>query len=199
MIPHPVQQVHFAMSIESPPFAHDASAPAGVFAAALGEGMSSRLFQLLREEQGIAYDVSAQIDYLLNRAVLTISGAVERSNAQMALEFIVAELSKLREESLQKEEMARVIRYLGVQLEFENDSLPSRLWRMVDTDSVLGRYVSAAEAKARIEKVDGQSVRDFITQWLSLRGVAIVLGGNVAGLDIGADILELGGRPEQSQ
>lgn len=41
---------------------------------------------------------------------------------------------------------------------------------MVDTDSVLGRYVSAAEAKARIEKVDGQSVRDFITQWLSLRG-----------------------------
>lgn len=71
------------------------------------------MFQLLREEQGIAYDVSAQIDYLLNRAVLTISGAVERSNAQMALEFIVAELSKLREESLQKEEMARVIRYLG--------------------------------------------------------------------------------------
>lgn len=193
LVTHPVHQVHFALSTEFPSLLEEDNASAAVFASALGDGMSSRLFQLLREEQGIAYDVGASVEYLLNRGVLTISGTVERESAQMALEFIVAELSNLRQEAMPKAEIDRVVRYLRVQLEFERDSLQSRLWRMIDTESVLGRYVSTEEAAERIDRVDPQTVREFIDKWISPRGMAVVLGGNVQDLDLGEDIQRLFG------
>ncbi len=193
LVPHSVHQVHFALSAEFPSFAEDDNAAAVVFASALGDGMSSRLFQLLREEQGIAYDVGANVEYLLNRGVLTISGTVERENAQMALEFIVAELSSLREDGMPKSEIDRVVRYLHVQLEFERDSLQSRLWRMIDTESVLGRYLSAAEAGERIAKLQPSALREFIDRWISPRGMGVVLAGNVTDLDLGDDIRRLFG------
>ncbi len=69
----------------------------------LGEGMSSRLFQELREKQGIAYDVHSYVHHFLDSGAFIVYAGVEHSKTKGAIQSILEELGKLREGVLEEE------------------------------------------------------------------------------------------------
>jgi predicted Zn-dependent peptidase len=78
---------------------------------ALGRGMSSRLFQEVRERRGLAYSVSAGAARYSDTGALTISAGVTRAHQEEALEVILAELRKLVDEPMGEEELQRTKDY----------------------------------------------------------------------------------------
>ena len=74
----------------------------------LGGGMSSRLFQKLREEMGAAYYVKSEADLLSDHGFLTVSAGVDNNKVSEAIKAVVEEFERLVKEPIEKEELQRV-------------------------------------------------------------------------------------------
>jgi predicted Zn-dependent peptidase len=92
-----------------------------VLNAVLGDGMSSRLFLSVREEHGLAYDISSGLVEYADVGALEISAGVDPLQLGGAVEAILAELARLRDEPVSDEELAKAKAYLagGLELRFD--------------------------------------------------------------------------------
>jgi len=188
LIPHPVTQVHLALTQQFPSIGEDDYLESLVFAGIIGDGLSSRLFQLLREELGMAYDVSAYVESVSDRSLFFTSVVLERENVDETLALILSELNKVRSEPISAAELARMKSYVSAQLEMELDSLSGRLFRMVEGEMYLGRYVGADEVLGKIQKLTIDDISRFVERRLSFRNSALALGGNVERLELSGEI-----------
>jgi len=89
--------------------------------AVLGDGMSSRLFQAVREDLGLAYDISSGLVDYADAGALEISAGVDPDALDDALEAILVELARLRDEPVPPDELERAKRYLSGGLELRMD------------------------------------------------------------------------------
>ncbi|WP_161975445.1 M16 family metallopeptidase [Tengunoibacter tsumagoiensis] len=78
----------------------------------LGDGMSSRLFQTLREEQGLAYDIGSYFNSYYETGSLVVSAGVDPSHTQEAVHSILAELTRLCDEPVPTAELERIKAYI---------------------------------------------------------------------------------------
>jgi predicted Zn-dependent peptidase len=92
-----------------------------VLNAVLGDGMSSRLFLEVREEHGLAYDVGSSTSAHADCGALTVYAGVDPSRLRPALAAILAELSRLRDEDVPADELAKAKAYLCGRLELRLD------------------------------------------------------------------------------
>jgi len=83
-----------------------------VMNALLGDGMSSRLFQSIREEQGLAYDIGSYFNSYYETGNLTISAGVDPSHTEETISAIVTELARLCDEPVPGDELARIKAYV---------------------------------------------------------------------------------------
>ena len=92
-----------------------------VLNAVLGDGMCSRLFLSVREAHGLAYDVSSGIVEYADAGALEVSAGVDPAGCRPALDAILAELARLRDEPVPDDELAKAKAYLsgGLELRME--------------------------------------------------------------------------------
>ncbi len=163
----------------------DADYLAGVVLTTIfGDGMSSRLFQLLREDKGLAYDIRAQSESHTDSGLLIITSAVERRNLEITLSLIASELERLRLQPPSQSEISRAVRMLTAQLEMENDLIDSRLWRALETELTFGRYIGSGEIITTLNSIGAQDIASLIERRLRISGNLLVLGGAVEGFKI---------------
>jgi len=80
--------------------------------AILGDGMSSRLFQTIREEQGLAYDIGSYFNSYSETGNFIISAGVDSSQTEAAVRAIIQELTRLCETPVASDELARIKAYI---------------------------------------------------------------------------------------
>ncbi len=78
----------------------------------LGENMSSRLFQAVRERQGLAYSIHSSVQLFAETGVLAVSAGLDRSRRERALALILRELGRLKREPVGARELARAKEYV---------------------------------------------------------------------------------------
>ena len=188
LVVHPGHQVHLALCRRFPANGDENYLESLVFTTVFGEGASSRLFQVLREEHGLAYDVGASVESLGNLGLFHISAILERDSIHQALELILSELHKVRESSISLAELKRVKNFVSAQFEMDLDSVSARLWRMIETEIQGKHFVSAEEFLSKLKAIELADITRFIERHVSLSGNAIVLGGDVNGLELQDDI-----------
>ena len=88
-----------------------------VLNAILGDGMSSRLFQSVREDKGLAYDVSSYVVDYADTGAFVVSAGVDPDRIAPAIAAILEELARVRDEAVPDEELARAKRYLAGRME----------------------------------------------------------------------------------
>src|SRR5690349_7718089 len=92
-----------------------------VLNAVLGDGMSSRLFLSVREDLGLAYDVSSGLVDYADAGSLEVSAGVDPDRLPAALDAILVELARLRDETVPADELAKTKAYLAGGLELRMD------------------------------------------------------------------------------
>ena len=127
----------------------------------LGEGSSSRLFLKVREESGLAYDVhSFQSDYA-DCGTLQVYAGVDPADMPRALELILAELARLRDEQVPVEELAKARAYAGGRLELRlEESRHLASWLGVQ-EALHDRVLSLDDVLENIELVTPQMIQDL--------------------------------------
>jgi predicted Zn-dependent peptidase len=138
---------------------HPDSWTLAVLNAVLGDGMSSRLFLSLREELGLAYDVSSGLVDYADAGALEISAGVDPVGLPAAIEAILAELVRLRDEPVPAGELDKAKRYLSGGLELRMDDTRHVASWIGGQEALHDRVLTLDEALAAIEAVGAAAIQ----------------------------------------
>jgi predicted Zn-dependent peptidase len=169
---HPTTQVHLCMAMESAKVEDDAHYTYGILATLLGGGSASRLFQKLREERGLCYDVEAEDIALEDCGILNIYSASHPNNKDLLKELIEEELVSLKNKGVGREELERAKKQLENAILLSLESSLQRMMRLALSLFYRGRVVPIEETLERIERVREEDVQGAINRSLA-KGIAI--------------------------
>lgn len=152
------EQVHLVLGFPGEAFRNGAHYPLQIFASVLGGGLSSRLFQEVREERGLAYSIDAFHWPFSDCGVFGISAGTDPRDSK---ELIETALDCLRQaaEDVTEEEMARARAQMKVGLLASLESPGGKLEQLARQVLVFGRAIPREELAARLDAVTLDAVR----------------------------------------
>ena len=156
----PVQQVNVALGLYAFGRLDPRRHALRMLSVILGEAMSSRLFQRLREEQGLVYSVSSGTHLQRDDGVFYISAGLEPGNLGKALALIAEELRSLATRGPGAAELKRAKDYVTGQFALGLEGTSQQMFWMGDAMLTRGRVVEPKEAIERLAKVNAAAVRD---------------------------------------
>ncbi len=147
------EQMHLAMGVVGLPYDHPDKYALSLLNIILGGNMSSRLFDELREKQGLAYSISSSLKCLKDTGIFMIRAGVDNQKILDAIDLILKELKTIRQEGTNKDEFTRAKDYfLGQFLLGLEDTLDHMLW-MGESTVTLGRVRTLKEIISEVKKV----------------------------------------------
>ncbi|MDJ0820816.1 MAG: pitrilysin family protein [Paracoccaceae bacterium] len=174
-----LEQAHMALAFEAPGYRDPAFYTAQVYAIALGGGMSSRLFQEIREKRGLCYTIFAQSGAYADTGMTTIyAGTSGKEVADLAL-LTIDEMKRAADDmSAAEVDRARAQMKAGLLMGLESPA--ARAERMARMMQIWGKVPPIAETVARIDAVTLDKVRTFAEAQASQAPLALSLYGPVA-------------------
>jgi predicted Zn-dependent peptidase len=152
------EQAHWAFAMPGLAAADPAAPALGLFTHAVGGGMSSRLFQQLREERGLAYSVYAWGQGFADTGLFAVNCATDRAKAAEAM-ALARDIVDRAAEDLSEAELARARAQMEAGLLMSLESVQSRADQMARSIEVFGRIVPAEELVAELRAVDIAAAR----------------------------------------
>jgi predicted Zn-dependent peptidase len=157
-IPRPINQAHICLGTVSYGIRHKNRYALLVLNALLGEGMSSRLYQRIREKHGLAYSVYSYVTMLSDTGIFGTYLGTDKKNITSALELVQTELEKLKSKPVPKAEMRRTKSQIKGTLMLGLENMSSRMIRLGSGELYLESYVPLDTIIQRIEDVTPDSV-----------------------------------------
>jgi predicted Zn-dependent peptidase len=155
----PIEQTQMALGLRTCSRHDDRRFALRLLNTVLGENMSSRLFQVLREDHGLAYSVCSSLGYFDDVGTMTISAGLETDKLPRALELIVRELRGLRDTLVSPAELRRARDYVIGQIDLSLESTESQMMWLADQLLGYGKIISATEIKQKLSEVKPTEIR----------------------------------------
>ena len=132
---------------------------ASVMDAALGRGMSSRLFQEVREKRGLSYDISSRMMFFQDAGMFTVTAGLDASKAEKALATVDRELARICERGVSAAELARIKEFMVGNFRLSHEKVTSRLFFYGSTMLSFGKLVAPSEQVDGIKAVTREDVQ----------------------------------------
>lgn len=161
----PLEQAHFALALNSPSYRDEEYHAAQIATVALGGGMSSRLFQEVRERRGLCYTIFAQASSWSETGIMTIYAGTGAGELGELVDLTADEVNRAAGD-FGEEEIARARAQVKAGLVMGMESPSARAERMAAQLSVWGRIIPLEETVARIEAVDHARARAALQRML---------------------------------
>lgn len=173
-----LEQAHFALAFEGPNYGDSTLQAAQIYAGAMGGGMSSRLFQEIREQRGLCYSIFAQAGAYSDTGMMTVyAGTSAEQLAELAL--VTLDEMKRAAEDMNEQEIARARAQIKAGLLMGLESPSSRAERLARMIQIWGRVPDLDEVVERFDAVTTQDVRDFAETMAVSAPAALALYGPV--------------------
>ena len=179
-----LEQVHFLLGFNAVDY-HDPDYYAGLILSTLfGGGMSSRLFQEIREKRGLVYSIYSFASSYSDDGVFGIYAGTGEAEAAEMVPVICDELLKLCD-GVSDEEVARAAAQLKASILMSRESSSARCEQLAQQLLVYGRPIESAEVVEKISAVDGAQVVRLVQRMIASTPTSAAMGpiGAVASLD----------------
>lgn len=173
----PFEQAHFLLGLPSPASRDSDYLTGRVLSIALGGGMSSRLFQEVRERRGLCYSIYASAWGLKDAGFFTIHAATGPELVKPLSEFVIAELDRMAEEQLDDRELSRAKTQLHAGLMMSLESPAARAEALASQILVHGRVIPPDEIAQRIAAVNAEDVRTLARELRDQKRPAVTVVG----------------------
>ena len=127
--------------------------------AVLGRGMSSRLFQEVRERRGLSYDISSRMQFFSDSGMFAVAAGLDASKKQTTIKTIDREFARICDKKVGAAELNRTKEYLVGNFRLGHESVKSKMFFYGSTMLSFGRLVSPAEQVAGIAAVTAADVQ----------------------------------------
>jgi predicted Zn-dependent peptidase len=190
--PHPhlqvknkkLEQVHLVLGTQGLPATHPQRFAFSILNTILGGGMSSRLFQEIREKRGLAYSVYSFLSSFMDSGMLGVYVGTGDNTLSRVLQLILKEMKKLSENSLGPKELRSAKEQLKGNLLLSLESMDSRMGRLAKNQLYYNRFISTEEIIEGIEKVKAEEVCALAAQTFKPDSLSLTILGPVTEKDI---------------
>ena len=180
-----LEQVHICLGTPGVSQVSEDRYAAYLLNTALGGGMSSRLFQEVREKRGRAYSVYSFLSSYQDAGYVGIYVGTSAEWAEEVVALILAELRKLRRDGLRPEELSRVKNQLKGNLLLGLETTDSRMSRIAKNELYHGVDVPPQVVAARIDATSADAIAALAERLLQPEAMAITVLGDLKGRAIG--------------
>jgi predicted Zn-dependent peptidase len=160
------EQAHMFYGMEGVARADDRRFAMGVLSAALGGGMSSRLFQEIREKHGLAYSVYAYAQQFAGSGVLGFYAGCNPSKAIEVVEIIRSVLSDVADNGMTHEEIERAKGAVRGSLVLSQEDSGSRMSRIGKNEIVYGQVMDFDDILKAISRVSAEDIHQIASEFL---------------------------------
>jgi predicted Zn-dependent peptidase len=150
----------------------------------LGGGMSSRLFQNIREKQGLAYSIFSELNPYRDTGCLAVYAGTAKESAPRVVESVLREFRDLKEVPVSGEELQRAKAQLKGSLMLSLESSMARMSNLARQEMYYDRFYGMNEITERIEAVQADEVQQVAQEFFVADRIAVTVLGNLAGLKI---------------
>jgi len=184
-----LEQVHVCLGVPSYPLPHEDRFTCYVLNTLLGGGMSSRLFQNIRERLGLAYAVFSELNPYRDTGCLSVYAGTSIESTRQVIGLILKEFQQLKQERISEEELRRAKDHLKGSLMLSLESTSSRMSNLARQEMYFHRFFTLDELVESIERVTADDVQRVARIFFDQRHIALTVLGNLNGFKIGREDL----------
>jgi predicted Zn-dependent peptidase len=177
-----LEQVQLCLGVPAPPVADESRYTTLVLNTLLGGGMSSRLFQTVREERGLVYSIYSDLNPYRDTGSLCVYAGTSADRALQVIDLIMEEFRRLKTEPLPAEELQRGKDQLKGNLLLSLESSMSRMSNLARQQMYFERFFGLEEILEKVESVSEEQVMAMATRLFQPERVAVTLLGRLDGL-----------------
>jgi predicted Zn-dependent peptidase len=184
-----LEQVHLCLGVPSYPLPHERRYGCYLLNTVLGGGMSSRLFQNIRERLGLAYAVFSELNPYRDTGCLSVYAGTSAEAALKVVELVMKEFRDLKANPVPPEELRRAKDHLKGSLMLSLESTTARMSNLARQEMYFGKFFSLDEIAARIERVTPEELGEIANEFFRANQVAVTALGNLDGMKLGREQL----------
>ena len=184
-----LEQVHIVLGVPSYPLAHERRYAASLLNVILGGGMSSRLFQNIRERQGLAYAIESDLSPYTDSGVLSVYAGTSRESATRLIRSVCDEFRSVRADGVTEEELRRAKDHLKGSMMLSLESTSARMSNLARQAMYLGRFITLDEMLASIEKVTREEVHTIARDFFDPDRITLTVLGSLNGFRATRELL----------
>ncbi len=175
-----LEQVHLCLGVPTTPQAHPQRYRAYLLNTILGGGMSSRLFQEIREKRGLAYSVYSYLNLCKDAGSLIVYAGTSKDKFREVTELILKEYGRLRRNGVTGEELRNAKEQLKGGMLLGLETSDSRMTKLARDEIYFGRPVPVKEIVAGIDRVTASQMLDTAKSLLRPDSITLVAIGRVS-------------------
>ena len=179
-----LEQVHVCMGVPSYPLAHQGRFGVAVMNNLLGGGMSSRLFQNIREKQGLAYAVFSELTPYSDAGMMTVYAGTAKETVGKVIDLVIQEFRELKDTLVTEEELLRAKNHLKGSLMLSLESTSARMSNLARQELYFRRFYSLDEILAGIETVTREEIQAIAREFFRPEQIAVTALGPLNGFTL---------------
>lgn len=176
-----LEQTHLCLGVPSYPLPHEKRFVCYVLNTILGGGMSSRLFQNIRERQGLAYSVFSELNLYRDSGALMVYAGTSGDSAPKVVSAIIQEFRSLKRDFVPDEELRRAKDHLKGSLMLGLESTSSRMANLARQELFFGRFFSLDDLLESVEQVTADEIREVARTFFDPQQIAVTILGRLNG------------------
>src|SRR5579864_138435 len=174
-----LEQTHLYMGVPAYPFPHELRFACYALNTVLGGGMSSRLFQNIREKQGLAYAVYSELGMYRDAGCMAIYAGTSVESARQVIDCIVKEFRELKEHLVPEEELRRAKDHLKGSFMLGLESTSSRMGNLARQELYFKHFFTLDEMLQSIEDVTAEQIQHIAQEFFNPKNIALAVLGNL--------------------
>jgi len=178
------EQVHFCLGTIGVPQNSEEIYAVHVLNNILGGGTSSRLFQSIREERGLAYSVYSYQASYSDAGLFAVYAGTRPNNLNMVVDLVLQDIARLKAEKPTMEELIRSKEQLKSGLLLGLESSSSRMSRLGKTEITLSRYIPLEELIDKVDKVTLSDLTELLEKMFVRENLCFTALGPIEGKDL---------------
>lgn len=185
------EQVHLILGTKSSSAVDSRRYAAMLLNIILGGGMSSRLFQEIRERRGLAYTIYSFLSSYSDAGLLGVYAGVNKKNIVQTIELILREIQNIKKNCIDETELGSAREHLkgGLLLAAENSD--NRMSRLAKNEIYFGHFITYDQLIAEIDSITAEDIAALAQEYFTSASLSLAALGPVCEKDIPKDILSL--------
>jgi predicted Zn-dependent peptidase len=184
-----LEQVHICIGVPALPMTDRRRFAVSVLSNVLGGGMSSRLFQNIREKQGLAYAIFSELNSYRDVGLLSVYAGTSLETAGQLVRCVLDEFRKLRDEPLSEEELRRAKDHLKGATLLALEGSGQKMNSLARYHIYFNRHFTPQELIVMLEEVTAEEVQRIAREFFQPEYLAASVVGNLDGFQLTRDQL----------
>jgi predicted Zn-dependent peptidase len=186
-----LEQVQICVGCKGMQYTHEDRFVISALNTVMGNSMSSRLFQEIREQNALAYSIYSYVTSYRDTGLLTVYAGADPSNALEVVRLVIKEFRKIKDEGITPAEESRVRNQIKGSLVLSLESSTSHMSRLARQEIYFGKYLSMDDIIKGVEKVTAEQVQRLAGQLFTRENISLTILGPLSKTDVPDGVLEI--------